>query len=164
MAKMQLNREMENALRKLDMSEEKIAELKEKELRPQVDLGEHSPDSLEVDPELVKTLMDKAQADQDVERISPDDLDGVSGGGGIYGIKKWAPEDWRCPCFYNMTYIEGGEFIAAVYENFGHDVTADFCMEYFNCKTRDWDVKLREGGPYYCAVYMWSIAYSCWIN
>ena len=30
MAKMQLNREMENALRKLDMSEEKIAELKER--------------------------------------------------------------------------------------------------------------------------------------
>ena len=41
MAKMQLNREMEDALKKLNMSEEKIAELKEKELRPQVDLGEH---------------------------------------------------------------------------------------------------------------------------
>ena len=131
--KLQITKEMEDALRKANVSEEGIAELRETEI------------------------------DADVEKLGLDSLDGVSGGG-VYGIKEWAPEDFRVPYWYNMTYPEAGELIAAVYDNFGFDVTVDWAMEFFHTKTNDWEKQLRAGGPYYCALYMWSIAYSAHIS
>jgi hypothetical protein len=92
--------------------------------------------------------------------MSLDDLEHVSGGKySASAGKGYAPEDWRCPVFGNMTWPELGEFIDAIYSAFGHDVTVDFCMEYFHCYTNDWDKQLRAGGPYYCAMYMVSCAY-----
>lgn len=163
MSKFQMNRELEEALRKVNLPEEKIAELKNKNVEAQIDVNTLSLDNLKDNSEVEKIVQESLGKNPDVVKINPEDLEGVSGGG-IYGIKKWAPEDWRCACFKNQTWPEGGAFIQAVYDAFGFDVTADFLPHAYNCMTRDWAEKLREGGPYYCAVYMWSIAYSCWIS
>ena len=127
--KLNITQEMEDALRKMDIPQEKIAELKEMEV------------------------------DADVERLDLDGLDGVSGGGGIYGVKKWAPDDWKNPVWNNWTWIEGADFIEAIYNSFGEDIAIDYCIEAF-CRSNDWERYIHANGPRYAALYMWSICYS----
>ena len=126
--KSNITQEIEDVLRKMDISPEQITELK------------------------------VTEADADVERIGLDGLDGVSGGG-IYGVKKWAPDDWQNPVWGNMTWIEGADFIEAIYNSFGEDVAIDFCIETF-CRSNDWENFIHNNGPRYAALYMWSICYS----
>ena len=98
--------------------------------------------------------------DVDVVKLSLDDLDGISGGG-VYAVDgHYAPEDWRCGAFCDMTWPEGGDFINALYENFGRDVTIDFCKSAF-CLTNDWAEYFNPPGltAYYCALMMWSLAW-----
>ena len=127
--KLNITQEMEDALRKMDIPQEKIAELKEMEV------------------------------DADVERLDLDGLDGVSGGGGIYGVKKWAPDDWKNPIWNNWTWIEGANFIKAIYDSYGEDICIDMCNELF-CKSYDWEYYIHGTDPVYAALYMWSICYS----
>lgn len=112
---------------------------------------------MDIEPENI-TELKVPEADADVERIGLDGLDGVSGGG-IYGVKKWAPDDWQNPVWGNMTWIEGADFIEAIYNSFGEDVAIDFCIETF-CRSNDWEHFIHANGPRYAALYMWSICYS----
>ena len=97
----------------------------------------------------------------DVQKMSLDELDGLSGGGSFAWGNETPPEDWPNPIFRNMTLAEGRVFINALYDAFGFDVTVAFCMEAFNFKTNAWEESLRAGGPNYCADVMWGI---CWIH
>ena len=126
--KLKITQEIEDALQKMDIPQEKIAEFKEMEV------------------------------DADVEKLDLDGPDGVSGGG-IYGVKKWAPDDWRNPVWGNMTWIEGADFIEAIYNAFGEDVAIAYCIETF-CRSTDWERYIHANGPRYAAYYMWSICYS----
>ena len=111
---------------------------------------------MDIEPENI-TELKVTEADADVERIGLDGLDGVSGG--IYGVKKWAPDDWQNPVWGNMTWIEGADFIEAIYNAFGEDVAIAYCIETF-CKSKDWERYIHANGPRYAAYYMWSICYS----
>ena len=112
---------------------------------------------MDIEPENI-TELKVPEADADVERIGLDGLDGVSGGG-IYGVKKWAPDDWQNPVWGNMTWIEGADFIEAIYNSFGEDIAIDYCIEAF-CRSNDWERYIHANGPRYAALYMWSICYS----
>ena len=94
-----------------------------------------------------------------VEKLSLEDLDGTSGGGGFGWGNETPPEDWPNPVFNGMTLAEGRALINALYDAFGEDVTIAFCMEAFDFKTNAWEESLRAGGPNYCADVMWGI---CW--
>ena len=129
--KMNITQETEDALRKANVPEEGIAKLRE----------------TEVD-------------DVDVEKLDLDSLDGIAGGG-IYGIKVWAPDDWRCSPYDNMTWIEGATFIKGMCDSFGEDVAIDICNKRY-CKSVDWADYIHGYGPEYAAYYMWSMADSVW--
>lgn len=127
--KLELTKVMEDALRKANVPEEKIAHLRENGL--------------------------------EIRELSLSDLDAVSGG--LYGVgdREWAPDDWRCPTFDNRTWLEFGEFIDLMYQNFGRDVTVNFLnLAYF--KSNDWGEKFNPPGltAYYCAHYMFSLAWN----
>ena len=94
----------------------------------------------------------------DVQKVPPELLDAVSGGGFGWG-NETPPLDWPNPVFNGMTLEEGYVFIKALYDAFGFDITVDFCMEYFNFYTNAWEESLRAGGTYYCCDVMWGI---CW--
>lgn len=126
--RIELTKEMEEALKKANVPEEKIEELKEKGFEP--------------------------------EPLSLDDLDAVSGG--IYGASEggWAPDDWRSPTFWNMTFPEFAEFIQSFYEASGRDVVLEFLNEAF-MRTEDWAKTFNPPTltAYWCAKYMFSIEY-----
>ena len=111
---------------------------------------------MDIEPE---NLTELKVADADVEKLDLDGLDGVSGGGGVYGVKYFAPDDWKYSLWYNMTWVEGADFIEAIYNSFGEDVAIDYCIEAF-CKSNDWERFIHANGTRYAALYMWSICYS----
>lgn len=135
--KLNLTPEMEEALRKANMPEEKIAELRDMEIG--------------------------------ARELSPDDLDGVSGGGGHYAASGnphgSPPEDWRCPLYWNMTYSELGAYLDGMYKSYGanafaKDMVINFCNQFFFV-SQDW---ARQFNPpdldaYYCAEYMFTLMY-----
>ena len=123
--KFEWNKEVEDVLRKENLSEEKIAALKSR----------------------------------GVQKVPLELLDGISGGGNYAWGNETPPEDWHNPVFNGMTLAEGRALINAMYDQFGADITVDFCMEAFNFKTNAWEESMRAGGPNYCADVMWGI---CW--
>ena len=123
--KFEWNKEVEDVLRKENLSEEKIAALKSR----------------------------------GVQKVPLELLDGISGGGNYAWGNETPPEDWHNPVFNGMTLAEGRALINAMYDQFGADITVDFCMEAFNFKTNAWEESMRMGGPNYCADVMWGI---CW--
>lgn len=123
--KFEWNKEVEDVLRKENLSEEKIAALKSR----------------------------------GVQKVPLELLDGISGGGNYAWGNETPPEDWRNPVFNGMTLAEGRALINAMYDQFGADITVNFCLEAFNFKTNAWEESMRMGGPNYCADVMWGI---CW--
>ena len=123
--KFEWNKEVEDVLRKENLSEEKIAALKS----------------------------------GGVQKVPLELLDGISGGGNYAWGNETPPEDWQNPVFNGMTLADGRALINAMYDQFGADITVDFCMEAFNFKTNAWEESMRAGGPNYCADVMWGI---CW--
>ncbi len=123
--KFEWNKELEDVLRKENLSEEKIAALK----------------------------------NRGVQKVPLELLDGISGGGNYAWGNETPPEDWQNPVFNGMTLAEGRAMINGLYDQFGADITVNFCMEAFNFKTDAWEESLRQGGPNYCADVMWGI---CW--
>jgi len=123
--KFEWNKEVEDVLRKENLSEEKIAALKS----------------------------------GGVQKVPLELLDGISGGGNYAWGNETPPEDWQNPVFHGLTLAEGRALINGLYDQFGTDVTIEFCLEYFNFKTNAWEESLRTGGPNYCADVMWGI---CW--
>ena len=123
--KFEWNKEVEDVLRKENLSEEKIAALKSR----------------------------------DVQKVPLELLDGISGGSGYAWGNETPPEDWQNPVFNGVTLAEGRALINAMYDQFGADITVNFCMEAFNFKTNAWEESMRQGGPNYCADVMWGI---CW--
>ena len=123
--KFEWNKEVEDVLRKENLSEEKIAALKSR----------------------------------GVQKVPLELLDGISGGGNYAWGNETPPEDWQNPVFNGMTLADGRALINAMYDQFGADITVDFCMEAFNFKTNAWEESMRAGGPNYCADVMWGI---CW--
>lgn len=123
--KFEWNKEVEDVLRKENLSEEKIAALKSR----------------------------------GVQKVPLELLDGISGGGNYAWGNETPPEDWHNPVFNGMTLAEGRALINAMYDQFGADITVNFCLEAFNFKTNAWEESMRMGGPNYCADVMWGI---CW--
>ena len=123
--KFEWNKEVEDVLRKENLSEEKIAALKS----------------------------------GGVQKVPLELLDGISGGGNYAWGNETPPEDWHNPVFNGMTLAEGRALINAMYDQFGADITVNFCLEAFNFKTNAWEESMRAGGPNYCADVMWGI---CW--
>ena len=123
--KFEWNKEVEDVLRKENLSEEKIAALKSR----------------------------------GVQKVPLELLDGISGGGNYAWGNETPPEDWHNPVFNGMTLAEGRALINAMYDQFGADITVNFCLEAFNFKTNAWEESMRAGGPNYCADVMRGI---CW--
>ena len=127
--KFEMTKEMEDALHKANVSEEKIADLRENGF--------------------------------EIQELSLDDLDAVSGGRYAACTDGWAPEDYKCSWAYGMTWPELAEFINMIYQQFGRDVTINFLNMYF-FESPDWAAQFNPPGmnAYHCAQYMVSLGYN----
>ena len=94
----------------------------------------------------------------DVQKLPPEMLDAVSGGG-VYGPGATeAPGDWPNPLYHNMTMIEAQYIVDTVEKTWGKDVCIAFCNETF-WKSYDWKTWIEAGGGAYAVDMMWSICY-----
>ena len=116
-----LTPELESALRKANVAEEKIAAFEAK--------------------------------DPDVEKLSLDDLDNISGGAAE------APDDY---VLYGMTQLEAGRLLQGIVDNFGTDIAISMANAMW-CKTTDWERYLRESegcnAGYYAVFRIWGKGY-----
>ena len=100
------------------------------------------------------------ETSEDIEALSLDDLDEVSGGK-YSGLKNGqAPYNWPCPECGGLTWPELAEMIDAIYQQFGRDVTIEMMNNLF-FKSPDWEAQFNPPGlnSNWCASYLVS---ACW--
>ena len=95
---------------------------------------------------------------KDVEKISLDMLDGISGGGVCGAGEVQAPDDWSNPYAGNKTVLEAQHMAAAIYDRFGEDICADFCNSCF-WPSDDWKTWIHQSGAAIAVSMMWRVCY-----